>query len=259
MGDRIIVDRRPSREGLPPTRPMSNWPSGNAIALDSNGAVNSFPPNDQKRVIVSLPKQEPNQFLVSLKGEAVQLPTEVGVIFPLAVFEVSWQLGGQSFVTHVDGTSDQFLTVFAESIQVAGLWDRENFDRLQGPVNVQLPLLMRLSAGIARSEGALTLARRTLYFVPVLPAFPAAVLFPAPYAARAFKLNSIGALAGFLTLTSSVQQINPNNGQDSYSTAAVQAAHDAGTYLPIASVADAIRCDLSSDAGGASVEFQLQP
>lgn len=257
----VLVGDDPSGKVLVPGQQKNPWPWGGSKELTSSGLVGAFPSSNQEQDICSLPKQPvPSQWCVSTKGVVNTAPPAIGNIVALAVFRVVWQIGGQNFETLVDGNSDQYLSIFAESIQVKCAWDAQNFAIWAATANPQLPLSMGMSASIAQSDGALTVARRTV-FLPIVPAaFPTQVLIEAPYAARSFNIIGTQPIGAYLQDVIAVfGRVGAGTTLDLFDPVALQSAHDRGSPLPLASIADSLLFDIVAAPLGGACEFLVQP
>jgi hypothetical protein len=261
----------------PPGLPIS--PRGNNMVLEHAG--DAIPPssNQEKSLIeVNGPAQE---WIVSMRGE-IQDPGPFvffgPFVWPFTVFRVTWTLEGTSYTTFVDGYSDQYLTVFAQQIQVFGGWDTANFRLATSPPvdtpGFKFPKKILLQAAVSPGTGELPRAHRTFF---IDADFSLAFDVPIPYAASSFILRtprSAGGVPGvFLpTLVGVFQAINSSGSPpsgfgfpiDAYSAASIQAAHDRGELMSVASMADRLRVVFTAppaagDDVGLFCEFQLQP
>jgi len=232
----------------------SKW--GGSVVFTSaatNPAIT--PPQARSETLVSLMEGAARTWVVTTRG-AVQASDPITAVYPFTVFRVRWSLGGQQFQTFIDGHSDQYLTVYAESVQVFAEWD---FEVIATAANFAIPMFLPqailLTASICPSAGTPSLAKRTLPISLTAGTQNMQIPFGARDALMRALLNADASVTWQFNIGAVLAL-----GLESYSAAQVLAAHDIGNYLPVPSQAEVLQIfDVGAPLGYSAVEFRIQP
>lgn len=235
-------------------------PKGGSGQLTSDGIAGSIPTTTQRQTICELRTDEPRSYVVSMTSQIQELaPPVFGAgVWPWAKWVVSWGVSAALLETEVDGFSDQFLTVFGNWVRVDFMWDLEAFVKAI-PANLNtLPRKLRGSAGIARSEGAVTQAARSY----LVTAAPAAQVLPVPYAAVGATMRDPNGTY-VAPIGGTILEFRPAGAtilNERYDAGAVANAHQTGTFLSVPSMSDeAVVLPAAGAVGQAFLEYILRP
>jgi hypothetical protein len=258
---RALVDAGGSPKAV---RRDSVGPLGSTKILTTDGS-SAIPPSEQTQTLVQLtsPDGIPRSWVVSMSGTVQQPSQNPTQYFPFAKFQVQWGSAGSLFQTEVDGYSDQFLMVFGNQVIVSAALDLANARTMIAAIpSAQFPRSMALSASVARSDGAVVTACRSIV---VPPSSSTPIIVSVPYAATGVIIRSpdsawwsTGAGPTF------TWQVAPAAGFgatiDVWDPPIVVNGHSSGQYLKVPSLANALQ--VSPPVGAVSpafIEFLLEP